>query len=217
MSFVDYEKLDSMYHLTDEKENKEVRMTKTKRQLRAEAVERLRKLDGNTCSCGDIIACSVDCFSSFGWKEEIAKLIDLLTDDCDIECYECSKLAELRAENSQLRVKCDELQAKVAIIGGEKYHTLFGMTFDEIRELKAKLAELQAKLDETKSENDAMYARVNELYKEVDRAEAERDALQAKVDELKAENNALRNRCGNYNDENIANIRKCIADDLSCQ
>lgn len=82
-------------------------MTKTIAQLRAEAVKRLTKLNEHgywefpvhVALCGRDVP-DVD--------EERAIIADLLTDDCG-PCYSCAKLAELRAENSQLRVKVDDL------------------------------------------------------------------------------------------------------------
>lgn len=82
-------------------------MTKTIAQLRAEAVERLTKLNEHgywefpvhVALCGRDVP-DVD--------EERAIIADLLTDDCG-PCYSCAKLAEIVAENSQLRVKVDEL------------------------------------------------------------------------------------------------------------
>jgi len=85
-------------------------MTKTKAQLRAEAVERLE-----TTPCAwtsDYISAMLGFKVNAGVDRHELRdaLIDLLIDDddCDIECYCCSKLAELMAENSQLRVKVDE-------------------------------------------------------------------------------------------------------------
>ena len=73
------------------------------------------------------------------------------------ECYACARLAELDAENSQLRVRVDELTAKLAIVGGDKYHTFCGMTFDEIRELKAKVDELER--ENARLSSDELYLR----------------------------------------------------------
>ena len=91
-------------------------MTKTKRQLRAEAVERLRNFESSDVGDGyywDVM------WSLLGKRpteydssdELLSALIDLLTDDCDTECYECARLAELVAENSQLRVIVGDLNA----------------------------------------------------------------------------------------------------------
>ena len=89
-------------------------MTKTKRQLRAEAVGRLKQL-GEYNDGEDIVKAMVPegvTVNRTNWTVELDTIIDLLTDDCDTECYACSKLAELRAENNALRGKCDEWKAK---------------------------------------------------------------------------------------------------------
>ena len=85
-------------------------MTKTKAQLRAEAVERLRKYDESDAGTPLVFYAIGEIPRSMGAARDA--LTDLLTDDCGTECYECSKLAELVAENSQLRVKVDK-QAEV--------------------------------------------------------------------------------------------------------
>lgn len=57
-------------------------MTKTKSQLRAEAVERLRKLNCMDVDCYQLLEATVDdAGEKVGYKVEIKKLIDLLTDD----------------------------------------------------------------------------------------------------------------------------------------
>ena len=83
-------------------------MSKTKRQLRAEAVERLRGLGEHAVASSIQWALFGPGRDNMPPNELRDALIDLLTDDCDIECYCCSKLAELRAENSQLRARVDE-------------------------------------------------------------------------------------------------------------
>jgi len=89
-------------------------MTKTKSQLRAEAMERLKNSAGARFSPdAAVIAIVGGRIGQVDWSLECDKLIDLLTDDCDTECYECAKLAELVAENSQLRVEVDELTAEL--------------------------------------------------------------------------------------------------------
>lgn len=85
-------------------------MTKTKAQLRAEAVERLKQL-GEHNDGEDIVKAMVPegvTVNRTNWTVELDTIIDLFTDDCS-SCYACAKLAELRAENSQLRVKVDDL------------------------------------------------------------------------------------------------------------
>lgn len=57
-------------------------MTKTKSQLRAEAVERLRKLNCMDVDCYQLLEATVDdAGEKVGYRVEIRKLIDLLTDD----------------------------------------------------------------------------------------------------------------------------------------
>lgn len=57
-------------------------MTKTKAQLRAEAVERLRKLNCMDVDCYQLLEATVDdAGEKVGYRVEIRKLIDLLTDD----------------------------------------------------------------------------------------------------------------------------------------
>ena len=82
-------------------------MTKTKAQLRAEAVERLKmlKLPGGG-SFEYAILGSEKMAATYEDKRDA--LIDLLTDDeCDQPCYTCSRLAELVAENGQLRARLE--------------------------------------------------------------------------------------------------------------
>ena len=58
------------------------RMTKTRSQLRAEAVERLRKLNCMDVDCYQLLEAVVDdAGEKVGYRVEIKKLIDLLTDD----------------------------------------------------------------------------------------------------------------------------------------
>lgn len=58
------------------------RMTKSKSQLRAEAVERLRKLNCMDVDCYQLLEATVDdAGEKVGYRVEIRKLIDLLTDD----------------------------------------------------------------------------------------------------------------------------------------
>ena len=58
------------------------RMTKSKSQLRAEAVERLRKLNCMDVDCYQLLEATVDdAGEKVGYRVEIKKLIDLLTDD----------------------------------------------------------------------------------------------------------------------------------------
>jgi hypothetical protein len=57
-------------------------MTKTKAQLRAEAVERLRQLNCMDVDCYQLLEATVDdAGEKVGYRVEISKLIDLLTDD----------------------------------------------------------------------------------------------------------------------------------------
>lgn len=56
-------------------------MTKTKRQLRAEAVERLRKLEGKAASYADYCKAMVDCPNGLLGQVAVTEIIDLLTDD----------------------------------------------------------------------------------------------------------------------------------------
>ena len=57
-------------------------MTKTKSQLRAEAVERLRKLNCMDVDCYQLLEATVDdAGEKVGYRVEISKLIDLLTDE----------------------------------------------------------------------------------------------------------------------------------------
>ena len=57
-------------------------MTKTKSQLRAEAVERLRKLNCMDVDCYQLLEATVDdAGEKVGYRVEIRKLIDLLTDE----------------------------------------------------------------------------------------------------------------------------------------
>ena len=85
-------------------------MTKTKQQLRAEAVERLRELNAYADGPESIVEKLAYGLSTdrLNYHVEIEHIIDLLTDDCG-PCYSCAKLAELRAENNALRGKVDEL------------------------------------------------------------------------------------------------------------
>lgn len=86
-------------------------MTKTKAQLRAEAVERLKQLDEHN-DCEDIVEAMVPegvTVNRTNWAVELDTIIDLLTDECG-PCYSCAKLAELRAENSALRVIVGDLK-----------------------------------------------------------------------------------------------------------
>ena len=56
-------------------------MTKTKKQPRAEAVERLRKLEGKDASYADYCKAMVDCPNGFLGQVAATQIIDLLTDD----------------------------------------------------------------------------------------------------------------------------------------
>ena len=56
-------------------------MAKTKKQLRAEAVERLRKLEGKAASYADYCKAIVDCPDGFLGQVAVTEIIDLLTDD----------------------------------------------------------------------------------------------------------------------------------------
>lgn len=91
-------------------------MTKTKAQLRAEAVERLRWFESSDEGDGyywDVTRALLGKRpTEYDDSDElVSALVDLLTDECG-PCYSCAKLAELVAENSQLRVKVDK-QAEV--------------------------------------------------------------------------------------------------------
>ena len=82
-------------------------MTKTKSQLRAEAVGRLREMKDGIYGFMEVL------HTAIGWNGYANAdtcrdtLIDLLTDECDTECYVCSRLAELVAENCALRSVID--------------------------------------------------------------------------------------------------------------
>lgn len=86
-------------------------MTKTKAQLRAEAVERLKDCRYHTLA--DYVRAMLGWGHEPHFEDSRDALIDLLTDDCG-PCYSCAKLAELRAENNALRVRVDELEADVS-------------------------------------------------------------------------------------------------------
>lgn len=87
-------------------------MTNDKRQLRAEAVKRLMEMESGMFGYMEILHVAIDWngYANANVCRDI--LVELLTDDCDIECYECARLAELVAENGALRAKADELTAE---------------------------------------------------------------------------------------------------------
>jgi len=116
-------------------------MTKTKAQLRAEAVERLKMIPPMSVHPRMLI--DAICGHQTAWKtvQDVSnELIDLLTDDCDQPCYTCSRLAELiaengalKAENAKLMVRHREDQDAVAEIT-KKYWLLDGKLKDAQRE-----------------------------------------------------------------------------------
>jgi len=85
-------------------------VTKTKAQLRAEAVERLKNLkDGMFCYTDAAAVVGINGYVNANMFRDA--LIDLLTDDeCDQPCYTCSRLAELLNEVGMLRARVKELE-----------------------------------------------------------------------------------------------------------
>lgn len=120
-------------------------MTKTKAQLRAEAVERLKRSEYHTALD--------DVCSMLGWGHEphfegaTDALVDLLTDDCDTECYACAKLAELRAENNALRVKVDEMERADVSQAVEDTAERVTKTGEMLHDSREKLNKLIVELD----------------------------------------------------------------------
>lgn len=86
-------------------------MTKTKRQLRAEAVERLRKLEGKAASYADYCKAMVDCPNGFLGQVAVTEIIDMLTDEEPPEvdamgCIPFEKFAQNIAEGMQHVNEC---------------------------------------------------------------------------------------------------------------
>ena len=135
-------------------------MTKTKQQLRAEAVERLQNWPVDAKSGPLLDTLLGKSYDPYDYEKDLVALIDLLTDDCDTECYECAKLAELMAENNALREMVDELEAErdewktkcetreVAYKQADAERKRYSEQIDELR------AELQAKVDAQRDRSD---------------------------------------------------------------
>ena len=147
-------------------------MTKTKAQLRAEAVERLKTMQKlEMYSVRDFaIAVEGENYNGGAWNFRDA-LIELLTDECDTECYACSKLAELRAENSQLRVANDVYAQEIgAADGGSAPNDIGSVSWFDI--LKANGVEL-GKAPKSSETESGVIASHNELFEALEEREAD--------------------------------------------
>lgn len=119
------------------------------------------------------------------------------------ECYECARLAELVAENSQLRVKVDELNAELSDAEydcatcdaknelQDAYDDMVGKR-NELLVRVAELAERRCPGYEPENHYCRYHHQDFELnHQTVSRLKRENAKLQAKVDELIAEIDAL--------------------------
>ena len=200
-------------------------MTKTKQQLRAEAVERLRELNAYADGPESIVEKLAYGLSTdrLNYHVEIEHIIDLLTDDCG-PCYSCAKLAELRAENNALRgmaaekddtitvLKAEnaELQAKVDELhaNNANLHELAGTQADEIDELTAQLEAAYAKnrslrqhIAKMQAGRHGWHVKGAELQREVDRLTRENVSLARDLGECMAERDGLKRENAKLSDD----------------
>ena len=164
-------------------------MSKTKAQLRAEAVERLSEYEYGTSFYAAVIGDDYQ-QRDFTWEEIRDAFIDLLTDDSDSDCFTCSRLAELVAENSQLRVELEKAKASTFPGSTQHYRRMYERAQSGLEEVMAEnrqLREIVGDLNVPIDSGEASMASVEAfIEKQTEHEQDSREKLEAKAREFAA-------------------------------